>query len=74
MARKRKNDPPGARTRYRTERLTEEAGQWYFTTREGSIEGPFGDRFKTIEGLERYLKIKELDLLAEDNELALEGA
>ena len=74
MARKRRHDPPGARTRYRTERLTEEGGQWYFTTREGTIEGPFEDKFKAIEGLQRFLRIKELALLSEDSELALESA
>lgn len=74
MARKRRNDPPGARTRYRTERLTEEGGQWYFTTREGSIEGPFLDKFKALEALQRFLSIKELDLLSEETELAMESA
>ena len=74
MARKRRNDPPGARTRYRTERLTEEGGQWYFTTREGTIEGPFADKSKALEGVQRFLRIKELDLLSEQTKLAMENA
>jgi len=74
MAKKRKTDPPGARTRYRTDRLVEERGQWYFTTREGNIEGPYADKFKAIEALERYLEIIDLKLLAEDSRLSLESA
>ena len=74
MARKRKSDPPGARTRYRTNRFVEEGNQWFFCTREGTIEGPFEDEFGASEGLQVYLQVLNLNLLSVDSGLALASA
>lgn len=74
MARKRKSDPPGARTRYRTNRFVEDGKNWYFFTREGTVEGPFKDELKASDGLQVYLRVLNMKLLTADSSLALAGA
>jgi hypothetical protein len=44
-------------TKFRPGRFFKEAGKWYFQTREGSTEGPFGHRFEAQSGLDAYLLI-----------------
>jgi len=74
MARRRISDPPGARTRYRTNRFVQEGKEWYFFTREGSVEGPFEDEFKASEGLQVYVQVLNLNLLTVDSGLAMASA
>jgi hypothetical protein len=74
MAKKRKSDPPGARTRYRTNRFVREGKNWFFFTREGTIEGPFDDEFKASEGLQVYLQVLNMNLLSVDSSLAMASA
>jgi len=74
MARKRKSDPPGARTRYRTNRFVEDGKSWYFFTREGTVEGPFEDELKASEGLKVYLQVLNMNLLSADSSLAMSSA
>lgn len=74
MAKKRKDDPPGARTRYRTNRFLQEGKKWFFFTREGTIEGPFEDEFKASEGLQVYLQVLTMNLLSVDSNLAVASA
>ncbi|RLA57381.1 MAG: hypothetical protein DRR04_12915 [Gammaproteobacteria bacterium] len=74
MARRRISDPPGARTRYRTNRFVQEGKEWYFFTREGSVEGPFEDEFKASEGLQVYVQVLNLNLLTIDSGLAMASA
>ena len=71
MSRKRKNDPPGARTRYRTERLQQEGDQWYFSTREGTLEGPYDSQHRADEALRAYITSVRFALVDEDSKLAL---
>jgi hypothetical protein len=71
MARKRKSDPPGARTRYRTNRFVQEGKKWFFFTREGTIEGPFENEFRASEGLQVYLQVLNMNLLSVDSGLAM---
>jgi len=71
MASHRKGDPPGAKTHYRTDRLQQDGGKWYFSTREGTLEGPYEDRFEAVEALEKYISIKRLNLLDPDSDLSL---
>jgi len=71
MARKRISDPPGARTRYRTNRFTQEGKGWYFCTREGTIEGPFEDESRASEGLRVYLQVLNLNLLTTNSGLVM---
>lgn len=56
MSEKRQSDNL-SRSWFRAERFFEHEGQWYFYTREGSMEGPFSDRFTARERLEAYLKV-----------------
>jgi len=71
MATFRKSDPPGVRSNYRSERLHEEGGQWFFATREGTLEGPFRDKFKALEVLDAYLAVAHLSLTEPDSELTI---
>ncbi|HDY83268.1 MAG TPA: hypothetical protein ENH48_10000 [Halieaceae bacterium] len=71
MARKRISDPPGARTRYRTNRFVQEGKGWYFCTREGTIEGPFEGESRASEGLQVYLQVLNLNLLTADSGLTI---
>ncbi|MFK7976793.1 MAG: DUF6316 family protein [Halioglobus sp.] len=70
MSEQRRSDKARARSHFRTERLSEEGGKWYFATREGTMEGPYSDKFKALEGLEAYITIVELHLVEEQIELA----
>ena len=71
MARKRSTDPKGAKTRYRTDRLQEDGGKWYFSTREGTLEGPFSSRNRAEEALHAYLAIVKLGLVEAESELSM---
>ena len=57
MVARRKDDPPISRTRFRTERLLEDGGKWFFLTREGSVEGPFESEKDALEQLEVYIRL-----------------
>jgi len=65
MAEKRKNDP-AAKTWFRTERLVQNGGQWFFLTREGSTEGPFDSRWEAEQRLERYIGLEMAGMLGDD--------
>lgn len=70
MSNKRKTDEQRSRSHFRTERLSEEGGKWYFATREGTMEGPYSDKFKALEGLDAYITIVELHLVEDEIQLA----
>jgi len=59
-------------TRYRSNRFFEAAGKWYFYTREGTTEGPFGRRDVAEQGLENYLKVAATGLFDDVLNLSLE--
>ena len=65
MAARRKDDAPISRTRFRTERLLQDGGRWFFLTREGSVEGPFGCRADAVEQLANYLTLVQSGMLPE---------
>ncbi len=72
MTARRKDDKPGQqRTYFRTERVVEDGGRWYFLTREGKLEGPFETRRDANDRAEVYARIKDMRLLAEDREQEL---
>lgn len=48
---------------FRTDRFFEHEGKWFFLTREGSTEGPFGDEFEAREHLEAYIKVLKSGVL-----------
>jgi hypothetical protein len=41
--------------RFRSSRFFHSLDQWYFITREGTVEGPFEDRTEAEQNLETYL-------------------
>ena len=62
MAEKRKNDV-NARSHLRTERMFMEGGQWYFHTREGTLEGPFQDQVEALRMLDAYIMTHESGIM-----------
>lgn len=70
MTTKRRTDEANSRSHFRSERLSEEGGKWYFATREGTMEGPYSDKFKALEGLQAYITIVQLHLVEEEITLA----
>ena len=57
MATRRKDDDSVSRTRFRTDRIVQDGGRWFFLTREKTIEGPFNCRADAIDQLEIYIKL-----------------
>ena len=51
MSAKRKGDKQTGRSWFRTERLLQDGGKWFFLTREGKVEGPFSCRFDALNRL-----------------------
>ena len=48
---------------FRADRFFQHEGKWYFHTREGTMQGPFDDRFQARERLEGYVKAMNSGLL-----------
>lgn len=70
MAAKRKDDPR-CRPVYRSERIVEETGQWYFYTREGTVKGPFEDRQDAELQVEAYIRVINSGLLPAQRDAAV---
>ncbi len=64
MAAKRKSDTR-CRPVYRTDRIVEAGGQWYFYTREGTMHGPFEDRQDAELQVDIYIRVMNSGLLDE---------
>ena len=64
MGAKRKGDLK-TRTRFGSERLFKDSGNWFFTTREGTLLGPFEDQFEANDELKMYLYAIASDLIGE---------
>lgn len=71
MAARRKDDDPISRTRFRTDRMVEDGGRWYFLTREKTIEGPFDCRADAIDQLEVYINLAVNGMLVSPSAYAL---
>ena len=61
MTERRKTDGQVTRTLFRSQRLVQEGGKWYFHTREGTLEGPYGDSVVAAQKLDAYIKLQESD-------------
>ena len=59
-----------ARTRFRAGRFIREGGQWYFSTREGTMEGPFALKLDAEKRLEIYIKVMASGFLASDGKFS----
>jgi len=51
--------------------MVEEDGQWYFYTREGTMEGPFGTKAAAKNQLEAYVRLLQSGLLPKISDLSL---
>ena len=71
MAARRKDDGPMSRTRFRTDRIINDNGKWYFLTREGSVEGPFECQADANDHLAVYIRVAQSGLLERECTLAL---
>ena len=61
----------------RAGRLQESGGNWYYVTREGTVEGPFASREAAEDSLDAYVqftssKLFDKDSLSRINGLSLE--
>ncbi len=70
MGTRRKTDAPISRSWFRTDRIVQDGGKWFFTTREGAIEGPFDSRMDAVQQLEVYVRLAQHDMLSEADALA----
>ncbi len=64
MGAKRKGDLK-TRARFGFDRIFEDSGKWFFTTREGTLQGPFEDQFEANDELKMYLDAMASDLVGE---------
>ena len=64
MEAKRKNDLE-KQARFRTERIIQHDGKWFFCTREGTIQGPFVDHLEANYQLKRYIEVMASGLAGE---------
>lgn len=71
MSSRRTGDPLNSRTRFRTERIVNDSGEWYFLTREGSVEGPFRCQEDAERSLEIYINMATHNMLHEGEGLTL---
>ena len=62
MKGKRKDDRPGTKIWFHTDRMINENGRWYFATREGTIEGPFNSELRASEALEAYIGMLDMKI------------
>ena len=68
---KRKDDS-STRTHFRSSRMFEENGYWYFNTREGDMIGPFKDELEASTKLEVYIRLVDTGLLSDADQFSLE--
>lgn len=52
-----RHDDNDNKTWFRSERFFSEGSRWYFSTREGTIEGPFDSRAEAERELMLYLRL-----------------
>ena len=67
MTKKRKEDPL-ERTWFRTERIVQDGGKWFFMTREGTAEGPFDCQLDALQRLETYTKVVNTGIIENEYE------
>jgi len=71
MMQNRKDDSD-SRARYRSDRFFMEDGNWYFHTREKTVEGPFQYRLAAENRLQEYIKVMLSGWLEPDSTLSVE--
>jgi hypothetical protein len=59
-------------TRFRTSRFIKNGGVWFFFTREGTMEGPFGYKHEAEERLDIYKRVMASGFMPLDSELTIQ--
>ena len=62
MADKRKDDTH-TYNQFRRDRFVQDQCQWYFLTREGTVEGPYESKVQAMEHLDLYAKVMSANLI-----------
>ena len=57
MTERRDYDEDDNKLYFRSDRMVCENGNWYFTTREGLMQGPFADKLEAQKALAEYIDI-----------------
>ena len=60
-------------TLFRTKRFIQNEGMWFFFTREGTMEGPFGFKHEAEERLEVYKRVMSSGFMPLNSELAIQS-
>ena len=71
MSDRRKKDSD-AYTKFRPSRFVKEGGKWYFSTREGTMEGPFELKPDAEDRLNSYIKIMASGFMPRDSKLSIQ--
>ncbi len=61
----KREDDLEIQARFRTDRMIKYSDEWYFCTREGTIQGPFEDQFEANYQLKIYIDRRASDLAGE---------
>jgi hypothetical protein len=67
-----RNDDSKSKVHFRTDRIFEANGHWYFLTREDTVEGPFGDELEANTQIEIYIQLMNSGMLPAVNSISLE--
>jgi hypothetical protein len=59
-------------TRFRINRFIKDSDSWYFTTREGTLEGPFAFKHEAEERLESYKTIMASGFIPRNSKLSIQ--
>ena len=68
----KREDDLEMKVRFRTDRMINHNGKWFFCTREGAIPGPFEDQFEASYQLKRYIDASASGLAGELSLVSLE--
>ena len=60
-------------TKFRFSRFIKDVGEWYFLTREGTMEGPFKLRFEAVNKLEFYIKALASGLMPRESGISIKS-
>jgi hypothetical protein len=71
MSERRRTDKETV-SRFRSRRFILDNGKWYFNTREGTVEGPFGELKDAETRLAEYIKIANSGFMSSGRQLELE--
>ncbi len=64
METKRKGDPK-TRARFGSDRMFQHSNKWFFYTREGTVEGPYAEKFEASRQVKIYIGMAASQLAGE---------